>query len=658
MAVSLCLLTIPFVYHMLGTRTKQVFAYGRRGHRVINVYDDYDQKKPKDADTTDTTDTRAENISRSKPNIYAKHLGSTAISTKSISFQDDPPICTKKLLKRSPKPAKVGKVEAMKPMRRHPLASIAPNAPASPAVPPPMRSKRSQRAVKVSPLVPSSPIVSVDIVVLDSSGRRVSQERRISRADVQANTLGSTSSKAAKAAPRIKKAEKVATEVIVVSSDSEEDVPLARPKRSVTAKARPLVISDDEASDSGSEYNPTKDGSGPDTSTEWTALTTTPRIRRGIQRARSNVVLSPSPTPSLSPPSIPPRTPPASRSSSQEQPISVTIAPAPAAPINRTITLPPQLARPQTLAPFTSLPNFDEAGPSRSKPRPLTPIRARRGRAIFPAPPSPTTPSEIDLDSSFDFGQLALSPEALAEVERLEAASAPPIPAYVHSLLDECAQPTPHEFSAFIEMFPHDPIVRVPNSARLPTFQKIGEASFSEVFGIGDVVLKIIPLRDEERRALAMDVDGPAPSDAKDVLKEIIVTRAMGVCCQGFVELLRTYVVRGKYPSLLLDLWDEYDARKGSESVRPGSSVFVPGSNTVTNGNCHADTFSVSQLYAIIVLPNGGPDLEAYTFSTPTKTGWRQACSVFWQVTRTLAEAEELVSFEVRTSAQCLVISI
>ncbi len=65
-------------------------------------------------------------------------------------------------------------------------------------------------------------------------------------------------------------------------------------------------------------------------------------------------------------------------------------------------------------------------------------------------------------------------------------------------------------------------------------------------------------------------------------------------------------------------------------------------------GVCTVDTFGVSQLYAIIVLPNGGPDLEAYTFSTPTKTAWRQACSVFWQVARTLADAEELVSFEVR----------
>jgi serine/threonine-protein kinase haspin len=100
-------------------------------------------------------------------------------------------------------------------------------------------------------------------------------------------------------------------------------------------------------------------------------------------------------------------------------------------------------------------------------------------------------------------------------------------------------------------------------------FRKIGEASFSEVFGIGDVVLKIIPLRDEERN-ITNDSETPAPSDANDVLKEVIVTQTMGEMCSGFVKLLRTYVVRGRYPSLLLDLWDKYNERKGSESVRPG----------------------------------------------------------------------------------------
>ena len=38
----------------------------------------------------------------------------------------------------------------------------------------------------------------------------------------------------------------------------------------------------------------------------------------------------------------------------------------------------------------------------------------------------------------------------------------------------------------------------------------------------------------------------------------------------GFVKLLKNYVVRGRYPEVLLQLWDEYNERKGSESIRPG----------------------------------------------------------------------------------------
>jgi serine/threonine-protein kinase haspin len=64
-----------------------------------------------------------------------------------------------------------------------------------------------------------------------------------------------------------------------------------------------------------------------------------------------------------------------------------------------------------------------------------------------------------------------------------------------------------------------------------------------------------------------------------------------------------------------------------------------------------ADGFSVSQLYAIIVLPNGGPDLETFVFAQNRKNGWAQACSLFWQVVRSLAEAEDMVHFEVRHSS-------
>ncbi|KAF9076999.1 hypothetical protein BDP27DRAFT_1209735 [Rhodocollybia butyracea] len=269
------------------------------------------------------------------------------------------------------------------------------------------------------------------------------------------------------------------------------------------------------------------------------------------------------------------------------------------------------------------------------KPRKLTPIRGR-GKGLFcpPSPPSPLTDSDFDL--SLDFNEM-MSLDADGE---LENSSQPPpvIPSYLRSLLEECQQSTTglHEFSAFIETFAFDSAVRGSLPAKNLRFKKVGEASYSEVFGIGDVVLKVIPLRDEngvsmsssQKARLSNGADLPAPTDAKDVLKEIIVTRAMGEVCEPFVKLVKSYVVRGRYPEVLLELWDQYEQEHGSESVRP-------------------DAFSVSQAYAIIVLPNGGPDLEAYTFSNASKR-WRQACSVFWQVAKALARAEQLVSFEHR----------
>ncbi|KAI0375861.1 hypothetical protein BV20DRAFT_1040419 [Pilatotrama ljubarskyi] len=609
---------------MLGTRTKQVFAYGRRGHRIINVSDDLERRKPKEVIAVDV---RRENVI---PQSFAESAQDSPVSLKASVAQK-----ASQRLKKGKGSPKVAKLAALSKARRHPLGSIVPNAPASPAVPPQLRAKRRQTVAKHSPLTPSSPIVNLDIVVLDAQGRRVSQERRISRSDVPANVLAAAPPRA-KAPARPRAANR--RETIVVSSDTEEDIPLSRPKR-VTRGRRvdPIVISDDDRSESDSDYAPIKEDS-PEADTSVEISTPVRRAKRGPRRVRSTVIQSPSPSPSPSPCSSPPATPPSKRNPPRRHSTKVDVPSAPHVTISRSLTIPSQPIRPQPLAQFTSVPHMEEAvaGPSRSKPRRLTPIRARPGRAIFPAPPSPPSPTTpTDIDVTFDFAQLALSPNALAEVRQLEEAIPPP-PAYVRPLLEECAQTCPHEFSAFIDMFPFDPIVRETSVAGAgagtgpPRFQKIGEASFSEVFGIGNVVLKIVPLRDEERAgAEEAQVEGPAPSDAKDVLKEIIVTRAMGATCAGFVELLRTYVVRGKYPSLLLDLWDEYDERKGSEGIRP-------------------DTFSVSQLYAIIVLPNGGPDLEAYTFGTPTKTGWRQACSVFWQVARTLADAEELMSFEHR----------
>ena len=214
------------------------------------------------------------------------------------------------------------------------------------------------------------------------------------------------------------------------------------------------------------------------------------------------------------------------------------------------------------------------------RPRRLTPIRGSHTRHLF-EPPSPPSPACTDFDLSLEFEELTL---ASSSHNNTTCHAEPEYPSYLRPLLEECHQENcgPIEFSSFIDTFPFDLVVQREDGEPVSaTFRKIGEASYSEVFGIGDVVLKVIPLRDESADdpstgKLTMNAnsgeleDGPAPSDAKDVRKEIIVTRAMGEVCDGFVKLLKTYIVKGKYPEVLLRLWDEYHRTKGSESVRPG----------------------------------------------------------------------------------------
>lgn len=106
-------------------------------------------------------------------------------------------------------------------------------------------------------------------------------------------------------------------------------------------------------------------------------------------------------------------------------------------------------------------------------------------------------------------------------------------------------------------------------------------------------------------------------------------------------------MVTGPYPSLLLDLWDDYTQVKESENIRPRecSSFLV---DAQTSHLMAVDVLPPTTHYAIIVLPNGGVDLEAYTF--PLSNAWKSAVSVLWQVTRALAVAEDRYQFEVGPS--------
>nr|GAT53047.1 other/Haspin protein kinase [Mycena chlorophos] len=368
---------------------------------------------------------------------------------------------------------------------------------------------------------------------------------------------------------------------ILVDTDDEDDViPVPKPPRRLRQVASKRIESDSDESDS--DTTPIVLASKPDEAYSYAA------------------------------------SPNVSCNESVDMSIEVVITPLPLSPARMSVPLPSRT--PLTPPPRTQ---FQRVASPFPRARRLTPITQRN-------------PLFLDDDDETEDSDLSLSD--LSDELTDEVLSAPPAgvpvpaeaPAYLGPLLSECKQQGVHEFSAFIKSFPFDPLV----AGQRGGFKKIGEASYSEVYGIGQVVLKVIPLRDETQRRLRPavgagdnDAETPFATDVKDVLKEIIVTEAMGELRGGFVHLLRTYIVRGRYPQQLLQLWDEYHERVGSEGIRP-------------------DTFGVAQAYAIIVLPNGGPDLEAYAFGS--KGGWKQAASIFWQVAKTLGHAEQLVSFEHR----------
>ncbi|KAI0068563.1 hypothetical protein BV25DRAFT_1817426 [Artomyces pyxidatus] len=580
---------------MLGTRTKQVLSYGRRGRRIVNVTerrDVFDDENAKRLKTVSAPAVKVLIVERDAsplvdspppkpPRRTRRKRISSPLTSPQISAK---PKAVRRVIDSHDVSPRYNQSSAS---GRRPLGLSSPNVPRPTSASLVGKKKPISSLSKGTSLRPlHSPEVEVDIIILDDNGRRLSHERRVSKFDKPPLPRVSKSLLSRKSNTR--------TEVIVLTDSEDELPPTPEPTRRPVQRRNIDSISSDESDEDITIIDiPSTTTVSASSSVVIVERPAKPVGQKGSLLSHSNATFEIPILPNIR----------------LQKPPDVSV-------------LPSSLS--YTKARDVPLPHSPP--PTRSRPRQLTPIR--RGRPNFlqpPSPVSPTTPSDFDL--SLDFADLSIT----SDVDDVELAAQPP---HLCPLLTECGQAVPHEFSAFIKTFPYDPIVRSsddfdePPPGRQISFQKIGEASYSEVFGIGDVVLKVIPIRDEDA-ALELDVEGPAPSDAKDVLKEMIVTKAMGDMCDGFVKLLRTYVVRGKYPSLLLSLWDEYNDRKGSESIRP-------------------DMFTGSQVYAIIVLPNGGPDLEAFTFAQPTKTGWRQAASLFWQVVRTLAEAEDLVSFEHR----------
>ncbi|KAK0569623.1 hypothetical protein OC861_000705 [Tilletia horrida] len=129
--------------------------------------------------------------------------------------------------------------------------------------------------------------------------------------------------------------------------------------------------------------------------------------------------------------------------------------------------------------------------------------------------------------------------------------------------------------------------------------------------------------------------DGPELSTARDVQREIEITRALGSlnpdggaggAFGSFVKLHAAHIVAGPYPKRLLDAWDDFhEAREGgSENWRP-------------------DVLEHNQVFAVIVLGDGGRNLEHSSLDS-----WQQAASIFWQLVHAIATAEMAIQFEHR----------
>ncbi|GAC99589.1 hypothetical protein PHSY_007192 [Pseudozyma hubeiensis SY62] len=207
-------------------------------------------------------------------------------------------------------------------------------------------------------------------------------------------------------------------------------------------------------------------------------------------------------------------------------------------------------------------------------------------------------------------------------------------------LLDCVSQSKPKSFTEVIQQ------LRLGTASSRRRVEKIGEASYSEVFKIfassraeqskhEAVVLKIIPISSPN------SVDGvtvnrddlPFTSPAADVEREIRLMQLVGsgsCASDSFVSLRAAHIVRGSYPSALIQAWDRWDDKRrtktgeGAENIRP-------------------DVLGRQQVYALLVMTDGGMDLESLRVKS-----WLQAASIFWQVVGGLGVMESKYEFEHR----------
>ncbi|XP_020814316.1 putative serine/threonine-protein kinase haspin homolog isoform X4 [Drosophila serrata] len=128
-----------------------------------------------------------------------------------------------------------------------------------------------------------------------------------------------------------------------------------------------------------------------------------------------------------------------------------------------------------------------------------------------------------------------------------------------------------------------------------------------------------------------MEINGEKQKSFAEILPEIIITKKMSSLqanannsTDGFVNIHKATLVRGKYPHHLIQLWEKYDSEKNSE-------------------NDHPRVFAVNQLYLVLELEFAGNDMSNFKF-----TNAEQSYFVLQQIILSLAIGEEECQFEHR----------
>lgn len=217
-------------------------------------------------------------------------------------------------------------------------------------------------------------------------------------------------------------------------------------------------------------------------------------------------------------------------------------------------------------------------------------------------------------------------------------------PAWLVQLLASCTLDHVIDFQDFVTKPP-----RAVARTGLMDWVKVGEASYSEVFRVGDTVVKIMPLADPSTRGdeIQAKSNWPMLSNVESVEREIKINASVDKI-DGFVGFKGAYVVRGSFPENLLVQWDLFHEERVRQKHAEAGLQCKPGQSNrclcVEEAllTCPADVLPAEQYYVLICLEDGGVDLEAFRLRN-----WREARNVFQQTSNALARAEERFDFEV-----------